>query len=129
MTPLESNEQRNEQRYRRLLPVRVGYLELTTANVSQRGLQVVCPIMRFERIKAAVRRGELAAEVSLPTGAPIAATLTVRYCSQSGDEILIGTQLTVADAETQARWDAYIEELSGKLRDGSKSRPTADVFV
>jgi hypothetical protein len=127
MTPPESAEQRNEPRYQRLLPVRIGHLELTTANVSLHGLQVVCPIMRFERIKADVRRGELAAEVSLPGGAPIAATLSVRYCSQCGDEILIGAQLTLAAPDMQARWAAYIGDLPGSLRDGPRARPAAFV--
>ena len=127
MTPLESTEQRNEPRYQRLLPVRVGPLELTTANVSLLGLQVVCPIMRFERIKADVRRGELAADVSLPGGATVAAMLSVRYCSQCGDELLIGAQLTFAVPDMQARWAAYIGELSGSLRAGPKPRPA--VFV
>ena len=127
MTPLESTEQRNEPRSPRLLPVRIGRLELTTANVSLHGMQIVCPIMRFERIKADVRGGELAAEVSLPNGAPVAATLSVRYCSQCGDEILIGAQLTVAAPDMQARWAAYIGDLSGSLRDGPK--PRAAVFL
>jgi hypothetical protein len=127
MTPVESTEQRNEPRYQRLLPVRIGRLELTTANVSLHGLQIVCPIMRFERIKADVRRGELAAEVSLPGGATIAAPLSVRYCSQCGDEILIGAQLTLAAPDMQALWAAYIGDLSSSLRDGPK--PRAPVFL
>jgi hypothetical protein len=125
MSPLESTEHRSEARYRRLLRVRVGSLELTTANVSLHGLQLGCPIMRFERIKANVLRGELAAEVGLPSGAPVAATLAVRYCSQAGDEILVGTHLTVAAPDMQARWAAYVDELSGSPSAGAGSRPRA----
>jgi len=91
-------------------------LELVTANVSLHGMQIVCPIMRFGHIKADVRRGQLGAQVTLPQGTPIGATLSVRYCSQYGDDVLIGASVTLADPNTQAQWAAYIGGLAGALR-------------
>ncbi|MBI3044646.1 MAG: PilZ domain-containing protein [Betaproteobacteria bacterium] len=119
MTPLELTEHadhRGERRYRHLLPVRIGSLELVTANVSLHGMQIVCPIMRFNRIKADARSGQLSAQVDLPRGAPFDATLSVRYCSQYGDEVLIGVRLALADPNAQAQWAAYIDGLSSGVR-------------
>jgi len=121
-TPESSAEQRGDPRYQRLLPVRVRHLDLTTANVSLHGLQVVCPIMRFESIKADARRGELVGLVSLPDGSSIDAALSVRYCSQYGDDVLIGVKLTIAYTDAQARWAAYIDSLSRGRDPSSSSR-------
>ena len=112
MTPLEPVEHRREPRYRRLLPVQIGNLELMTANVSLRGMQIVCPIMSFIGIEADVRRGQFSAQVTLPRGAPLGAALSVRYCSQHGDEVLVGVQLALNDLNAQAQWADYIDELS-----------------
>ena len=116
MTSSERIELRSETRYRHLLPVRVGNLELTTANVSLHGMQVVCPIMPFNRIKASVERGQLGAQVTLPQGTPFDATLSVRYWSQYGDEMLIGVAMAVTDPGAEAQWAAYIGELSRGVR-------------
>ena len=119
MTPIdltEHTEYRSEHRYRHLLPVRIGSLELVTANVSLHGMQIVCPIMRFNGIKADVRSGQLGAQVTLPRGAPFDATLSVRYCSQYGDEVLIGVRLALTDPNAQAQWAAYIDSLSSGVR-------------
>lgn len=112
MMSLELIEHRSTPRYRRLLLVRVGSLELMTANVSLHGMQLVCPIMRFKAIKADVRRGQLSGQISLPGGEAFGAKLAVRYCSQCGDECLIGVNLTLTDPKAQAQWAAYIDELS-----------------
>ncbi len=112
MTPLEPLEHRSKPRYRRLLPVRIGSLELVTANVSLEGMQVVCPLMRFKGIEADVRRGELGAQITLPRGEPFGATLQVRYFSQYKAEILVGVELTLSDPNAQAQWAAYIDDLS-----------------
>ena len=119
MTHLEPNEHRSEPRYRRLLQVRIGNLELRTANVSLHGMQIVCPIMRFKSIEADVQRGQLGAQITLPRGEAIGATLSVRYFSQYGDEILIGIRLILTDPNAQAQWAAYIGDMSG----GPESRP------
>ena len=111
MTPLEPIEHRREPRYRRLLPIRIGNLELMTANVSLHGMQIVCPIMRFMGIETDVRRGQLSAQVTLPRGAPLGATLSVCYFSQHGDEVLVGVKLALDDPNAQAQWVAYIDEL------------------
>lgn len=112
----EHSEHRSEPRYRHLLPVRIGNLEMTTANVSLHGMQVVCPVMRFKRIKEDVRSGQLGAQVTLPRGAPIDVTLSVRYCSRYGDEVLIGARMALTDPGAQAQWAAYIGALSSGLR-------------
>ena len=113
MTPLEPHEHRREPRYRRLLSVRIGSPELTTANVSLHGMQIVWPLMRFKSIEADVRRGQLSAQVTLPRGAPIDATLSVRYFSQYGDEMLVGVRSTLTDPDAEAQWTAYIGGLAG----------------
>jgi hypothetical protein len=113
MNPSTRVEHRSEPRYRDLLRVRIGTVGVTTANVSLHGMQLVCPLMRFDAVKADVQGGELRAQVALPQGDPVNATLSVRYWSQHGDEVLIGVRMTVADAEAQARWAAYIGKLSG----------------
>ena len=115
MTPLEPIEHRSEPRYRRLLLVRIGNLELMTANVSLHGMQIVCPIMRFKGIEADVRRRQLSAQITLPRGAPLGATLPVQYFSQYGDEVLVGVKLTLTDPNAQAQWAAYIDDLSRGL--------------
>ncbi len=119
MTPIEPTEHaehRSEPRYRHLLPVQIGSLEMTTANVSLHGMQIVCPVMRFNRIKADARSGQLSAQVILPRGAPFDAALSVRYCSSYGDEVLIGVRLAVTDPNAQTQWAAYIDDLSRGLR-------------
>lgn len=116
MIPLKPIEHRSEPRYRRLLLVRISNLELMTANVSLHGMQIVCPIMRFVGIEADVRRGQLSAQITLPRGAPIGATLSVRYCSEYGDEVLVGAKLTLTDPNAQAQWAAYIDDLSGGIQ-------------
>jgi hypothetical protein len=112
MKPPEHAEHRQEPRYRHLLPVRVRNLELTTANISLHGMQLVCPLMPFRRIKADVESGQLGAQVILPRGAPLDAALSVRYWSQHGDEMLIGVRVAIADAGAQTQWAAYIDDLS-----------------
>lgn len=112
----EHSEHRREPRYRHLLPVRIGSLEMTTANVSLHGMQLVCPVMRFNRIKADARSGQLGAQVILPRGAQFDVTLSVRYCSRYGDEVLIGARLALTDPSAQAQWAAYIDDLSRGLR-------------
>lgn len=112
----EHSEHRNEPRYRHLLPVRIGSLEMTTANVSLHGLQIVCPVMRFKRIEKDVRSGQLGAQVILPRGAPFDATLSVRYCSRYGDEVLIGARMAVTDTGAQAQWAAYIGDVTRGFR-------------
>jgi hypothetical protein len=121
MTPLDPAEHRSEPRYRHLLPVRIGDLELATANVSLHGMQVVCPVMRFKRIEADVRSGQLGAQVTLPRGEPFGAALSVRYCSPYRDEMLIGVRLAVTDPGAQALWAAYIHDLSGGVRLASEA--------
>ena len=117
MTPLDPSEHRTEPRYRYLLEVWIGSLELTTANVSLHGMQIVCPVMRFMRIKEDVRGGQLGAQVSLPRGEPVGAALSVRYCSQSTDEVLIGVRMELTDPAAQARWAEWIDKLSaGKTK-------------
>ena len=116
LKPPERVDHRSEPRYRHLLPVRVDNLELTTANVSLHGMQVVCPILPFNRLKASVERGQLGAQVSLPRGAPFDATLSVRYWSQYGDEMLIGVAMAVTDPGAQAQWASYIDNLSRGVR-------------
>lgn len=116
MTPLERIEQRSEPRYRHFLTVRIGSLETTTANVSLHGMQLVCPHMRFKHIKAGVESGQLGGQIVLPQGAPVEATLSVRYWSQHGDEFLVGVRLAVADPGAQVRWAAHIDELSRGVR-------------
>lgn len=113
MTTSKTIEHRSEPRFRRHLVVRIGSLELSTANVSLHGMQVVCPILRFKSIEVDVRRGQLSAQVTLPRGELIGATLSVRYCSQYGDDVLVGVRSTVTDPDALAQWTAYIEGLSG----------------
>ena len=112
MTTLEPLEHRSKPRYRRLLPVRVGNLELVTSNVSLSGMQLVCPLMRFKGIEADVRSGQLSAQITLPSGTPVEATLPVRYFSQYKAEMLVGVELTVSDPDMQAKWAAYIDDLA-----------------
>src|SRR5689334_16247256 len=116
MNPSGSIEHRSEVRYRHLVPVHVGSLELATANVSLHGMQLVCPLRPFNRIKPAVERGQIAARIELAQGEPFEVALEVRYVSPHRDEMLIGVKMTVADAAAQARWSAYIAELSKGTR-------------
>lgn len=116
MNPSGTIEHRVEVRYRHLLPVHVGALELATANVSLHGMQLVCPVRPFSRIKADVERGQFAATLALPQGEPIEAALSVRYVSPYRDEMLIGVRMAIADAAAEARWFAYIGELSKGIR-------------
>ena len=108
----QHDEHRSEPRYRHLLPVRSGSVELVTSNVSSHGMQLVCPLMRFKSIEADVRRGELGAQIILPRGEPLAATLQVRYYSQYKSDMLVGVRLTMTDPDAQATWAAYIDGLS-----------------
>ena len=120
MKPLAGIEHRAEPRYRHLLHIRVGSLELTTANVSLHGMQLVCPVMPFRRIEPDVSGGQLAAQVTLPRGAPFDAALSVRYCSPHRDEVLIGVRMNLTDPGAQAQWAAYIDDRSkvGGINDG-----------
>jgi hypothetical protein len=68
--------------------------------------------MRFKGIEADVRRGELSAQITLPQGAPLDATLPVRYFSQYKAEMLVGVELTLSDPDMQAKWAAYIDDLA-----------------
>jgi len=116
MTTAGHVEHRSESRYRHLLQVRVGNLELTTANVSLHGMQLVCPQLRFKGIRADVEGGQLAAQVAVPKSAPLDATLAVRYWSQSGDEFLIGVRIALTDPGAQGLWTAHIDKLSKGVR-------------
>ena len=116
MNPSGKIEHRSEARHRHLLPVHVGSVELATANVSLHGMQLVCPVRPFSRIKADVERGQFAAKVALPQGEPFEAALSVRYVSPHKDEMLIGVRMAIADATAEARWLAYIGELSKGIR-------------
>ena len=109
-------EHRSETRFRHLVPVHVGSLELATANVSLHGMQLVCPLRPFNRIKPDVERGQFAAKVAPAQGEPFEVTLEVRYVSPHRDEMLIGVKMTVADPAAQAQWVAYIAELSKGIR-------------
>ena len=116
MNPSGNIEHRSETRFRHLVPVHVGSLELATANVSLHGMQLVCPLRPFNRIKSDVERGQFAAKIAPAQGEPFEAALEVRYVSPHRDEMLIGVKMTVADAAAQARWAAYIAELSKGIR-------------
>jgi hypothetical protein len=116
MKPTGNIEHRIETRFRHLVPVHVGNLELTTANVSLHGMQLVCPLRPFNRIKPEVERGQFIVKVALAQGEPIEAALAVRYVSPHRDEMLIGVRMTVTDVAAQARWASYIGELSKGIR-------------
>jgi len=66
MKPLAGIEHRVEPRYRHLLHIQIGSLEVTTANVSLHGMQIVCPVMPFRRIQPEVKSGQFGALVALP---------------------------------------------------------------
>lgn len=112
MKPLAGIEHRVEPRYRHLLHIQIGSLEVTTANVSLHGMQIVCPVMPFRRIQPEVKSGQFGALVALPKAAPFDATLSVRYCSPHRDEVLIGVRFELTDPGLQAQWAAYIDERS-----------------
>lgn len=116
MNPSGSIEHRSEARYRYLLSVHVGGLELVTANVSLHGMQLVCPVRPYSRIKPDIERGQFPGRIALLQGEPFEAALAVRYVSPHRDEMLIGVRMTVADAAAQARWSAYIGELAKGIR-------------
>ena len=113
MTSRKTIEHRTEPRFRRHLHVRIGSLELATANVSLHGMQIVCPIMRYKSIEPDVKRGQLSAQITLPRDAVVGATLSVRYHSRYGDEVLIGTRIDSTEPDAHAQWTGYILELSG----------------
>jgi len=120
-SPSGSIEHRLETRFRHLLPVHVGSVEMSTANVSLHGMQLVCPVRPFSRIKADVNRGELNAMVAV--GEPFRAALSVCYVSPHRDEMLIGVRIGVPDEFAEARWVAFIEGLSKLKSKVDKPKP------
>jgi len=93
------------------MSVRVGTLEVTTANVSLHGMQLVCPVSPYNRIKADIQRGLLIARIELRQAEPFDAELAIRYVSPHRDEMLIGVRMAVTDDAAREQWSAYIAAL------------------
>ena len=108
-----TDEIRRYPRYARQLIADVDGLEIYTANVSLRGIQIDCPGMRIHGFDSAVKNNCVVFKLSIPGGKPVTAAGRIAYKSPYGDDFLIGLEFVKFEAGTGAVWQHYIESLSG----------------
>jgi hypothetical protein len=103
-------EKRQYPRYRVRLDARVRGFEMSTANLSVSGMQLVCPVMIYELIKNKLKADAEEVSLSLPDGQLVTAEFETLYIAEYGDEMLIGSRFTRLDGDVGAL-SAYIDQL------------------
>lgn len=100
------DERRIATRFRRQLQVSIGDLQLETSNVSESGLQLVCPPLWLRRLKRNIQNDRL--ELCIRIGEELQATVTgrVAYISEAGDEFLVGVAFEHFAGDGERAWKA-----------------------
>ncbi len=104
-------EKRQHPRYRVCLDARVLGFEMSTANLSVTGMQLVCPAMIYEFIKNKLKTETLEACLSLPGEQFVNTGFEVIYITEWAEEFLIGSRFTSIDDEVGAL-PAYLDRLA-----------------
>ena len=103
-------EKRRHPRYRVCLDAMVQGFELSTANLSVAGMQLVCPVMFYELIKSELKADVVEVSLSLPDGKLVNAGFEVVYIAEWNDEMLIGSNFTRLEGDAAAL-SAYLDRL------------------
>ena len=104
-------DKRRHPRYRVCLDARAQGFEMSTANLSMSGMQLVCPVMIYELSTNELKAGAVEDSLSLPDGKLVNAGFEVVYITEWGDEMLIGSRFTRLD-EDAAELSAYLDRLA-----------------
>mgnify|MGYP006283991319 CR=1 FL=1 len=101
-----TEERRVAPRFKRQLQVSIGELRLETTNVSESGLQLVCPELWLRRLKRAMDNERI--DLVIRVGADLDTKVRgrVAYISEAGDEYLIGVAFERFDGDGEAAWKA-----------------------
>ncbi len=104
-------EKRRHPRYRVRLDARVRGFEMSTANLSVSGMQLVCPAMIYELIKNEFKTDTVEISLSLPDDQQVNAEFEVVYIAEWDDEILIGSRFTRPNGDF-GKLSAYLDRLA-----------------
>ncbi len=104
-------ENRRHPRYRVRLEARVLGFEMSTANLSVSGMQLICPLMIYELIKNEFKADTVEVSLSLQDDQLLKAGFEAVYIAEWGDEMLIDSRFTRLDGDAGAL-SAYLERLA-----------------
>jgi hypothetical protein len=100
------DERRIATRFRRQLKVSIGDLQLETSNVSESGLQLVCPPLWLRRLKRSIQNARLELGIRIGEDLQVTATGRVAYISEAGDEFLVGVAFEHFAGDGERTWKA-----------------------
>ena len=104
-------EQRRHPRYRVCLEARVQGFEMSTANLSVSGMQLVCPLMIYELIKKELKANAVEVDLALPGDQRVNTGFKALYIAECEDEMLIGSRFTRLNGGAST-FSAYIDRLA-----------------
>ncbi|MEM7467219.1 MAG: PilZ domain-containing protein [Pseudomonadota bacterium] len=110
-------DNRSESRFGYCLNVVSDGIELTTANISMRGAQLCCPLMRYKGFQSNCRADHVRLGLKVPqTNKPVMVVAAVRYANGCDDEMLIGVEFLEFEHKDRETWEQFIRSIGLERR-------------